>query len=164
MWQGTAGVVLAAIATAGGGVVSAQSELPAVRPESAAIRALIASGMDRSATFRDLKTRLDSTDVIVYVRFLALPFPGHPGLSGLDYGRFQIPAAFLIRMDRLRQLTGRLDGVAGARAPTRQRGGGRADIRTWPRFKSHSPHAAGTTVPGSRRSRRRTLQGRWPRN
>ena len=68
MRQGMMGVVLAAIA-AGGGPVNGQSDSPAVRPESADIRALIASGMDRSATFRDLNTRLDNTDVIVYVRF-----------------------------------------------------------------------------------------------
>ena len=69
MRQGLVGVVLAAIAATGGVTANAQGESPAVRPEDAAIRALIASGMERSATFRDLKTRLDSADVIVYVRF-----------------------------------------------------------------------------------------------
>ena len=69
MWKGMTGVVLAAIATAGGGTVHAQSESSAVRPEDAAIQALIARGMERSATFRDLKTRLDTADVIVYVKF-----------------------------------------------------------------------------------------------
>jgi hypothetical protein len=62
------GVVLA-IAATGGVIANAQGESHAVRPEDTGIRALIASGMERSATFRDLKTRLDNSDVIVYVRF-----------------------------------------------------------------------------------------------
>ena len=40
-----------------------------VRPEDAAIRALIARGLERSATFRDLKIQLEASDVIVYIRF-----------------------------------------------------------------------------------------------
>ena len=40
-----------------------------MRPEDAAIRALVASGMGRSATFRHLHARLDASNVIVYVRF-----------------------------------------------------------------------------------------------
>ena len=63
------GGVLSAIAATGGVTAYAQGESPAVRPEDAAIRAPIASGMERSATFRNLKTRLDNSDVIVYVRF-----------------------------------------------------------------------------------------------
>ena len=69
MRQGMVGVVLAAIAAAGGGTVNGQSESPAVRPESADIRALIDRGIERSATFRDLITGLHNADVIVYVRF-----------------------------------------------------------------------------------------------
>ena len=63
------GVLLAAIAAAGGGTLHAQSESSAVRPEGAALRGLIARGMERSATCRDLITRLDKADVIVYVKF-----------------------------------------------------------------------------------------------
>ena len=69
MRQGIVGVVLAAIAATGGVTANAQGESPAVRPEDAAIRALIATGMERSPTFRDLKTRLDNTNVVAYVRF-----------------------------------------------------------------------------------------------
>ena len=86
MWQGTAAVVLAAIAAAGGGVANAQSEPPAVRPESADIRALIASGMDRSATFRDSEDPARQHRRHRLRQVLALPI-GHPGLSGLDNGR-----------------------------------------------------------------------------
>ena len=109
MWQGTAGVVLAAIATAGGGVVSAQSELPAVRPESAAIRALIASAMDRSATFRDLKTRLDSTDVIVYVRFSRCPSGIPACLAWITAGSGS--RRLLIRIDRFDSSPDRLTAL-----------------------------------------------------
>jgi hypothetical protein len=69
MWKRMTGVVLAALAAAGGGGLHAQTELAAVRPEDAALRVLIARGIERSATFRDLKTSLDNTDVIVYVKF-----------------------------------------------------------------------------------------------
>src|SRR5688572_22197126 len=68
MGQAIVAAVVAAIAATGGVTADAQSESSAVRPEDAAIRALIASGMERSATFRDLKTRLDTSDVIVYIR------------------------------------------------------------------------------------------------
>ncbi len=54
---------------AGGGALNAQRASPAVRPEDALIRALIAGGIERSGTFRDLSTRLESGDVTVYVRF-----------------------------------------------------------------------------------------------
>ena len=40
----------------GEGIVNAQTESPRVRPEDAAIRALIDRGIERSATFRDLIT------------------------------------------------------------------------------------------------------------
>jgi hypothetical protein len=67
--QGMVGLVLAAIAVIGGDAVNAQGAPAAVRPEHAAIRALIASGLERSATFRDLNARLDRSDVVVYIRF-----------------------------------------------------------------------------------------------
>jgi hypothetical protein len=54
---------------AGGGALNAQSGSPALRPEDAGISALIAGGIERSGTFRDLSTRLERGDVIVYVRF-----------------------------------------------------------------------------------------------
>jgi hypothetical protein len=69
MRQGIVGVVLATIVVAGGETASAQKGSPAVRPEDAGIRELIAGGMERSATFRDLSARLDTSDLIVYVRF-----------------------------------------------------------------------------------------------
>ena len=69
MWRGMAGVALVALAAAGGTTVSAQGGAPAVRPEDPGIRALIARGTAGSATFRDLATRLENADVIVYVRF-----------------------------------------------------------------------------------------------
>ena len=69
MWRGMAGVVVATIVAAGGGTVSAQNGPPAVRAESDAVRALIAGGMQRSETFRELSARLDTSDVVVYVRF-----------------------------------------------------------------------------------------------
>ena len=69
MRQGLAAAVLATIVAAGGQVVSAQNGSPAIRPEHEGIRELIASGMQRSETFRDLSARLDTSDVIVYVRY-----------------------------------------------------------------------------------------------
>ena len=68
MWQGLAGVVFTAIAACAG-TANAQGNPPAVRPENPAVRELIALGMARSATFRELTARLDTSDVVVYVRF-----------------------------------------------------------------------------------------------
>jgi hypothetical protein len=68
MWHGIVGVMLMTIVTAGGRNANAQTGSPRVRPEDAAIRALIDRGMERSATFRDVNTRLDNANVIVYVR------------------------------------------------------------------------------------------------
>ncbi len=69
MRQALASVVLATIALIGGATVYAQGESTSVRPEDAAIRELIASGLQRSATFRDLNTQLDRSNVVVYIRF-----------------------------------------------------------------------------------------------
>ena len=69
MWRTMAGVMLMTIVTTGGRIVNAQTGFARVRPEGAAIRALIDRGMERSATFRDLHTGLDNANVIVYVRF-----------------------------------------------------------------------------------------------
>jgi hypothetical protein len=63
------GTALAVIAAAGGSVGHAQNRSAAVRPVDAAVRALVARGTQRSTTLRDLSTRLDDTDVVVYVRF-----------------------------------------------------------------------------------------------
>jgi hypothetical protein len=62
------GVVLAAMTVAGPYDLKAQTA-SAVRPEDRAVEVVIANGVERSATFRDLITRLDTTDVVVYVRF-----------------------------------------------------------------------------------------------
>lgn len=69
MWRGTVGAVLVTVIAIGGREATAQSESPRIRPEGAAMRALIDSGMERSATFRALSARLDNGSVIVYVRF-----------------------------------------------------------------------------------------------
>jgi len=69
MRQEIGGVALAAMVAAGGVSLHAQPRPGAVRPESAEAGALVASGMDRSATFRDLAAALELTDVVVYVRF-----------------------------------------------------------------------------------------------
>ena len=67
MWRGLVGIALMTIVTTAGRIVNAQTST--VRPEGSAIRALIDRGIERSATFRDLNTALDNTDVTVYVRF-----------------------------------------------------------------------------------------------
>lgn len=69
MWRGMVGVMLMTIVATGARIVNTQTQTPRVRPEGAAIRAVIDRGMERSATFRDLNTRLDNANVIVYVRF-----------------------------------------------------------------------------------------------
>ena len=68
MGRGMAGVMLMTLVTIGVRVVDVQTRSPRVRPEDAAIRALIDRGMERSATFRGLSRDLDTADVIVYVR------------------------------------------------------------------------------------------------
>jgi hypothetical protein len=95
MWQRL--VVLAAIA-AGGGGVNAQGGSPAIRPEDAGIRVLIASGMERSATFRDLTAQVDHADVIVYIRFSRCPrgIPACLVWITADTG----PRRLLIKLDR----------------------------------------------------------------
>ncbi len=69
MRQRLVGMAVAAVTAMGGATAHAQGGSAAVRPEDAAVRALITNGMKRSATFHDLNTRLDDTNVVVYVRF-----------------------------------------------------------------------------------------------
>ena len=73
MRQAVVGVVLAAISAAGEVPLTAQDALRALRPESAAVRALMTRGIDRSSTFRDLTSRLSGADVVIYVRFSRCP-------------------------------------------------------------------------------------------
>ena len=73
MRQRLAVMVLTAIAATDGVTAHAQSGSSAVRPEDAGIQVLVARGLERSATFRQLHTRLDASDVIVYVRFSRCP-------------------------------------------------------------------------------------------
>src|SRR5687768_16738887 len=100
MGQRLVGMALAAIATAGGATTHAGGSA-AVRPEDPAVRALIASGMKRSATFRDLNTRLDETDVVVYVRFSRCDGGVAACLVWVSSGAG--PRRFLIRLDNLRR-------------------------------------------------------------
>jgi hypothetical protein len=65
------GAALVTLVTTEGGMVSAQRASPRVRPENAAMRALVDRGLARSATFRALHASLDDAQVIVYVRFSA---------------------------------------------------------------------------------------------
>src|SRR5262245_53510518 len=69
MWQAMVGVVIVTAMTAGGRELNAQSGTPRIRPEDAAVRALIDRAMERSATFRELHHGLDLGNVNVYVRF-----------------------------------------------------------------------------------------------
>ena len=69
MWREMIGAALVTIVAIGGREVNAQGESPRIRPEGAAMRALVDSAMKRSATFRDLSAALDNADVIVYIRF-----------------------------------------------------------------------------------------------
>jgi hypothetical protein len=62
-------LVVTAMTVASAGAANAQSTAAAVRPEEDAVRMLIDTGMERSATFRDLISRLNATDLVVYVRF-----------------------------------------------------------------------------------------------
>ena len=121
MWRGMVGVALAAIAAAGADTVAAQSGSPAVRPEDAGVRALIASGMERSATFRDLNARLEKGDVIVYVRFSRCAGGVPACLLWAPAGAGRRHSSDQAR--QIRALTRRVDGVAGARASARKRGG-----------------------------------------
>ena len=72
MWQGIVGAALVTIVAVGGSEASAQTG-PRIRPEGDAVRALIDSGKERSATFRDLNTGLDKASIVVYVRFSPCP-------------------------------------------------------------------------------------------
>lgn len=69
MRQAVVAVVLAAMVAAAEVPTAAQNASRALRPESAAVGTLLATGIQRSSTFRDLTGRLSGSDVIVYVRF-----------------------------------------------------------------------------------------------
>ena len=69
MGRAMAGVAIAVVAALGAVRVNGQERASAIRPEDAGIRALIASGNERSGTFRSLTDRLDKADIVVYVRF-----------------------------------------------------------------------------------------------
>ena len=99
MRQGLAGMVLTAIAATGGVTAQAQSGSPAVRPEDAGTRALVARGLERSATFRHLYTRLGGSDVIVYVRFSRCPEGVAACLAWVSAGADA--RRLLIRLDRI---------------------------------------------------------------
>jgi hypothetical protein len=64
MQQAMVGVVLAVIAAAGEAPTTAPDTWRALRPESAAVRTLVARGKERSGTFRDLTGRLNGSDII----------------------------------------------------------------------------------------------------
>ena len=98
MWRDIVGVMLMIVVAAGGGVANAQTGSVRLRPEGAAIRALIDQGIERSATFRDLHAALENGNVIVYVRFSRCS-PGVPAClvwaeAGTDARRL------LIKIDR----------------------------------------------------------------
>jgi len=73
MWQEIVGVALAVIAATDGVAITTRDASRALRPESAAVRTLMANGMERSNTFRGLAGRLSGTDVLVYVRYSRCP-------------------------------------------------------------------------------------------
>ena len=69
MWREMGGVVLVTIVMTGARTANAQTASIRIRPEHGGIRTLIDQGLQRSATFRDLHTGLDRSNVVVYVRF-----------------------------------------------------------------------------------------------
>src|SRR6476646_3079818 len=73
MRHALAAVVVAAFAAAGGINLHAQGAAGALRPEGPTIRSLVDAGTQRSAAFRDLNSRLDGSDVIVYIRSSRCP-------------------------------------------------------------------------------------------
>jgi hypothetical protein len=80
-------------------ILGAQGVAPAVRPENPDIRALVARGLERSATFRELNARLDKGDVVVYVRYS--PCMGGVPACLLWAGRGINSRRLLIRLDRV---------------------------------------------------------------
>ena len=94
---------------ASGSVLNAQITPSALRPEDAGIRALIAGGIERSGTFRDLNTRLESGDVTVYVRFSSCDggVPACLVWAGVVAG----PRRVLIKLDRFGSSPDRLTAL-----------------------------------------------------
>ena len=86
------------MAIATGGNLHAHIESTAVRPEQDAVRRLVARGMERSETFRGLSARLDSSDVVVYVRFAGCAggVPACLVLASEGLG----PRRLLVKLDR----------------------------------------------------------------
>ena len=124
MRQGMVGVVLAAIAAIGGVTANAQGESPAVRPEDAAHTG---ARRQRHGTIRDVSRPENPARSFRRHRLhqvLALRWKGR-GVPGLGIGRRRHAAASDLAR-QVRPLTRRTDGVAGARASTRKRGGVRS--------------------------------------
>ena len=117
MWRGMVGVMLMTIVTTGGERERA-NRVTEVRAEDPAIRALIDRGMERSATFRDLYTRLDNANVIVYVRFSRCSGAVPACLFWASADTFS--RRLLIKIDRFGRSARRTDGATGARASTRK--------------------------------------------
>src|SRR4051794_10807622 len=69
MRQLIAAAAAAGIIFAGAVDLQARRGPGAVRPEDRAIRKLMARGVERSTTFRDLIAQLAASDVVAYVRF-----------------------------------------------------------------------------------------------
>ena len=69
MRQRILGLVVTAITLANSTNLNSQQVPPAVRPEGSSVEKLITRGLHRSATFRDMVTKLENADVVVYVRF-----------------------------------------------------------------------------------------------
>jgi hypothetical protein len=63
------GSALGVVAIAAGGNLHGQVATTAVRPEQGDVQRVVAKGLEGSETFRELAARLDSSDVVVYVRF-----------------------------------------------------------------------------------------------
>ena len=110
------GVVLTAIAAAGEVSVTAQDTSRALRPESAAVRAVMTRGLERSGAFRDLTSQLSRSDLVVYMRFSRCP--GDVGwMPPLGFGRAR-PSAGADQARPIRPLAQRTHRTARTRTAT----------------------------------------------
>jgi hypothetical protein len=162
MWRGMVGVMLMTIVTTQGRIVNAQTELPRVRPEGVAIRALIDRGMERSATFRDLNTRLDNANVLVYVRF-ARYSAGVPAC--LLWASADTKARrLLIKIDRFGRSPDELTALLAHELQHANEAAADSEVTDLARLRVHSRRGAGSTALVSRRKKQSGSRERWRRS
>lgn len=109
MRQRILGLVVTAITFTNSTNLNSQQAPPAVRPEGSGVETLVTRGLQRSATFRDMVTRLENADVVVYVRFARCEGDVPACLTWVTGGSGS--RRLLIRLDRFKRSADQLTAL-----------------------------------------------------